>query len=371
MTNNYVIFDENGLLKDSDLKPISKGNNKEDSFYIAFSNYDYSNSYVTVAITLPDGNSLPELGTSLSDFDFKTKKYKGYKIILNEPITSQAGTLTFTFNLKSKQDNRRLCSSQLSIKIHDTDVPTDPTIDNAQLENLFITLDEDYKELNEKKLDKDFGVYDTITIPQGHESVVVDNGHGVPKRIYLENLYNIVDVNGVEPVDRSITLTASNIDHKGKNIGEEIDILNKDIQEKAPINETVFYRSGSIEGIVDIRPNGVLSHETDTYFSDYHFARVILSDTNFEDGDIITCDVDVVVEGVQNESVSVSSFTFTRVLKTGGPTIDFDILIPDGLGQYVKARIYGTVNNNILGFRIITTQGIYKPTISYSMVRRG
>ena len=60
MANNYVIFDNNGLLADSELKQISKGNNKVDNFYIAFKDYDYNTTRVTVATTLPDGNYLSE-----------------------------------------------------------------------------------------------------------------------------------------------------------------------------------------------------------------------------------------------------------------------------------------------------------------------
>lgn len=147
MANNYVIFDVNGLLTDSSLKPISKGNNKVDTFYIAFEEYDYTNTYVTISATLPSGNTLPELGTSISDFFFNENNYKGYKFVVTEPLTAQSGLLTITFNLKGKEDDTRLCSSILNIPIHNSNIATDPTIDNAQYENLLITIDDNAKGL--------------------------------------------------------------------------------------------------------------------------------------------------------------------------------------------------------------------------------
>ena len=101
MTNNYVIYDANGLLQSSELHPISKGNNNVDRIYVAFTEYDYNNTYITVAVTLPDGNSLPELTTTLSDFTFKNVNYKGYYFTVLEPLTAEPGVLTLTFNLKS------------------------------------------------------------------------------------------------------------------------------------------------------------------------------------------------------------------------------------------------------------------------------
>ena len=117
MINNYVIYDANGLLNKSDLHPISKGNNNVDKFHIAFTEYDYNDTYITVATTLPDGNSLPELTTSISDFNFDGVDYKGYSFTISEPLTAQAGTMTLTFHLKSKADDSRLCSARLNVTI--------------------------------------------------------------------------------------------------------------------------------------------------------------------------------------------------------------------------------------------------------------
>lgn len=370
MANNYVIYDKNGLLADSELKPISKGNNRVDNFYIAFKDYDYTNTYVTIATTLPDGNSLPELTTSISDFFFNAVDYKGYKFEVTEPLTAQAGVLTITFHLKSKEDDRRLASSMLNVTIHDSDVATEPSIDNAQYENLIVTIDNNAKELDSKKLNKNFTTYDNLETPIGTENVIVYTADGENRRIYLDNLHNIIDVNGVRPVNRSITLTASNINHNEKNIGDAIDDLTNEVQEKANINEAVFHRNGTLEEIVDIKPTGVLNHTTDTRFSEYNFARVILSDTDFEDGDIVTCDVNLEIQ--DNMVTRYTTFSFTRVLQLGDTTINHSLVISNGEGGFENVTLYGGVTGNVMGFRIETPNTyIYKPTITYSIVRRG
>lgn len=370
MANNYVIFDNNGLLADSELNPISKGNNKVDDFYIAFNDYDYTTTYVSVATTLPNGNSLPELGTSISDFSFKGTDYRGYKFEVPEPLTSIAGTLTITFYLKNKEDDRRLCSAQLNVPIHDSDVAVEPSIDQAQYDSLLIAIDNTAKELDGKKLDKNFLNYQNINNPVGVEMVALYTPEGETKRIEVENLHNIHEINGVAPIDRKVTLTANDIGYEETTIGDALKDLTTNVNDKANAEEAVYYRNGNLETIVDIRPTGVLNHATDTYVSEYDFARVILSDTDFEDGDIITCDVDL--EAVTDSGNSFSNFSFTRVLKTGADTIDYNLVIPDGFGNFEKVILRGGISNNILAFRIISpTAVIYKPTIAYSMVRRG
>jgi hypothetical protein len=369
MAKNYVIFDNNGLLADSELKPISKGNNKVDSFYVAFTGYDYSTTYLTVAVTLPNGDSLPQLATSLSDFLFEGQNYKGFKLLVTEPITAQAGVVTMTFYVKSREDDRRLCSAQMNITIHDSDVATDPSIDNAQYENLLSTLDEDYKELNQKKLDKNFLNYQIINDLEETELVALFTRQEETKVTSIDNLHNIHEINGVAPANKKVTLTANDIYHNEKLVGDYLDDLNDEMNLKSNADETVFYRNGTLDNVLDIRPTGVLNHTTDNYFNEYYFTKIILTDTDFESGDIVTCDVSVEID--EDNSVTHSMFSFTRVLEVGDTTINHELVIPKGNGEYESVKLYGGVIGNAMGFRIISPTGIYKPTITYSIVRRG
>jgi hypothetical protein len=235
---------------------------------------------------------------------------------------------------------------------------------------LLITIDNTGKELDGKKLDKDFTKYQNLNDPIGVEMVALYTPEGETKRIEVENLHNIHEINGVTPVDRKVTLTANNIGYEETTVGDALNELSINVNDKANAEDVVYYRNGNLESIVDIRPTGVLNHTTDTYVSGYDFARVILSDTDFEDGDIVTCDVDL--EVVTDTANSFSGFSFTRVVKIGSDSIDYTAVIPDGFGGFEQVTIYGGVTNNILVFRIISqTNATYKPIIAYSMVRRG
>lgn len=153
MNNNYLIFNDLGILDFSDIKEVSQGNHNVDYYFIGYHDYDYTNSYVSTAVTLPNGTNMPELATSLKEFEFNGVKYKGFMFKLPETLTSIAGNLTITMVLSSLEDDTQLCSSQVNIPIHDTDTPTEPTITNAQYDNMLETISENFNEI-ERKIDE-------------------------------------------------------------------------------------------------------------------------------------------------------------------------------------------------------------------------
>lgn len=150
MNNNYLKYNNLGILVDSSLGEVSQGNNNVDYYFIAYDVYDYTNSSVTVSVTLPDGTQLPELATSPKDFEFKESQYKGFMFKLSETLTYVSGILTITFNLKSAENNTQLCSSQLNIEIHETDVSLQPTITEEQYNQMQETIRENHAELSSK-----------------------------------------------------------------------------------------------------------------------------------------------------------------------------------------------------------------------------
>ena len=171
MNNNYLIYNNLGILVWSKLGEISQGNHNMDYFYIGYEGYDYTKCYLTIATTLPDGTNLPELLASMKDFDYNDSKFKGFMFKLSEGLTSQAGNLTFTFILKSVEDDTQLCSSQLNLTIHATDNYIEPTITNLQYNELAETIRENFASIDEKiengqlKGDKgDKGDSGTVTI---------------------------------------------------------------------------------------------------------------------------------------------------------------------------------------------------------------
>lgn len=152
MNDNYLIYNDLGILTESNLKQVSQGNHNVDYFYIGYYNYDYNNSYLTVAITLPNGIELPELATSQKDFEFNGSKYKGYMFKFLETITAIAGNLTMTFVLKNMTDDTELFSSQLNITIHETDNILEPTITELQYNQMQEVIREEFAEI-QRKLD--------------------------------------------------------------------------------------------------------------------------------------------------------------------------------------------------------------------------
>lgn len=147
MNENYLKFNNLGILVDSQLSPISQGNHNVDVFYIAYDVYDYTNGCVTIAVTLPDGTRLPELDASYKDFEYNGSTYKGFMFKFTEELTAISGVLTMTITLKSAYDDIKLGSSRLSINIHATDIPTEPQITDLQYNNLLETIRANYEEL--------------------------------------------------------------------------------------------------------------------------------------------------------------------------------------------------------------------------------
>lgn len=293
MTNNYVIFDTNGLLSDSTLYPISRGNHNVDAFKVAFTEYDYDNTYMTVAVTLPDGHTLPQLATSISDFKFKNKSYKGYKFVVTEPMTSQAGTVTMTFVVKSKEDDSRLCTSQLNVTIYDSDVATSTTITDAQLENIMITIDNTGKELDDKKLNKDFTQY-PHTFAKDEDLIAIYNREDRTNgSIPVSATYNITSINGVEPVDKSVVINAYDIPYNEKSTGAVLDETIEDLSRRVPYSEGVTHRSGVDIEIETPAFKGLLPY---TYIvndpeKDINVAEIYSNGYDFQAGDIINLDV--------------------------------------------------------------------------------
>ena len=332
MIDNYVIFDTNGLLSDSALYSISKGNHNVDLFHVAFTEYDYNNTYLTVAVTLPDGNALPQLATSISDFNFKNTAYKGYKLAITEPITSQAGTVTMTFILKSKEDDSRLCTSQLNVTIYDSDVAGEPTITEAQLENLLTTIDNGDKELENKKLDKDFSLYPNATV-NGNELIAVYNDETkTNSSIPVSATYNITSVNGVEPLDKTISLNAYDIPYDTRTTGEVLESTIAELNNKVSLDEAVTYRSGvTIEPEIEVTPyKGLIPY---TYIKndpnlERNVAEILSNGYEFKKGDLISFDLTL------SESQSSGTLNVNKVLLEFGSNDTYRVpLFSSYLGQ--------------------------------------
>lgn len=147
MNENYIKFNNLGILVESKLNEVSQGNHNVDYYYIAYDIYDYTNGYVTLAVTLPDGTNLPELATSFKDFEFNGSYYRGFVFKLPQELTAKEGNLTVTINLKSSENDTRLCSSRLNITIHKSNYSADPTINYVQYNELLEIMRSNYAEL--------------------------------------------------------------------------------------------------------------------------------------------------------------------------------------------------------------------------------
>lgn len=147
MNNNYIKLNNLGLLVESRENEVSQGNHNVDIYHIGYDIYDYTNSYATLAVTLPNGINLSELPTSFKDFEFNGSEYKGFVFKLSSELTAIEGTLTITINLYSNENDSRLCSYRLKIKIHKTDFAEKPTITEVQYHELLEVIHDNYNEL--------------------------------------------------------------------------------------------------------------------------------------------------------------------------------------------------------------------------------
>lgn len=147
MNENYIKFNNLGILVESQLNEVSQGNHNVDIYYIGYDIYDYTNGYVTLAVTLPDGTNLPELATSFKDFEFNDSQYKGFMFKLPQELTAKEGNLTITINLYSNENDTRLCSSRLNITIHKSNYAENPTITEVQYHELLEVIQENYNDL--------------------------------------------------------------------------------------------------------------------------------------------------------------------------------------------------------------------------------
>lgn len=179
MNKNYIIFTNLGLLEKSELNQVSQGNHNVDYYYIGYNTYDYTNGYLTVGVTLPNGVEMPELATSFKEFDYNGRTYKGFFFKLAGFLTNISGVMTMTFILKSLENDTELCTSQINIVIHSTDVPTEPRITEEQYSQLLEVIRENYIDLNDK----------------------IESGSGggvVGGTTNYEKLYNKPKINGTE-----------------------------------------------------------------------------------------------------------------------------------------------------------------------------
>lgn len=147
MNENYIKFNNLGILTESEFNEVSQGNHNVDVYYIAYDIYDYTNSYVTLAVTLPDGANLPELATSFKDFEFNGSQYKGFVFKLPRELTSIAGDLKITVNLYSNENDTRLCSSRLNINVHKSNYTNNLTITELQYNQMMEVIHNNYNEL--------------------------------------------------------------------------------------------------------------------------------------------------------------------------------------------------------------------------------
>jgi hypothetical protein len=117
----------------------------------------------------------------MRNFTFDGIEYHGFVFKLGEFLTSIAGTMTMTFILKSMANDTELCSSQLNVVVHETDTPTDPQITNSQYNQLLDTMNEMYRDLNDRI-----------------ESGGGTGGGGTSGTLNYNRLYNKPKINGVE-----------------------------------------------------------------------------------------------------------------------------------------------------------------------------
>ena len=254
MNYNYVIYNSNGepasITGNPSLTSISQGNNNVDEFDIAFQGHTYEEAYLTVASTLPGAtSSLPLQYASNYDFTFKGTEYKGFKFVLLEAMTSIAGDLTLSFKLKSRTDDTQLCSAQLHITIHASDVPSNPTITAVQYDNLVQSIGDNYNTLNASKLDKVFSNYDLASSVNATYDNVILNQSGTPKYAKLDTIYNIKTVNNISPVDKNISLDAGDIPYGEYTVESELESLNENVETRAykyQLDDKVGHRDGTL-----------------------------------------------------------------------------------------------------------------------------
>ena len=150
MNVNYLIYNNLGILSQSDLKEVSQGNHNVDYYYVGYDTYDYTTGYLTISMTLPDGTSVPSLATSFKGFEFNGKNYKGYVFKLPQELTAIAGNLTMTLNLNSVENDTRLCSSRANVTIHASNVSAEPTITETQYYELIENMRLNFVELENR-----------------------------------------------------------------------------------------------------------------------------------------------------------------------------------------------------------------------------
>lgn len=205
MNNNYLKYNNLGILVDSQLEEVSQGNHNVDYYYIAYDVYDYTNSFVTVSVTLPDGTSLPELATSPKDFQFEGNTYKGFVFVLRDTLTSQSGNLSMTFNLKSVENDTQLCSSRLNVPIHETDVSTSPTITQEQYDQMQEVIRENTVKSNEALEKANDALYHDATIVKVNGEVQQTWDATISQKISEESL------NELKITNQNTTLSNTNI----------------------------------------------------------------------------------------------------------------------------------------------------------------
>jgi hypothetical protein len=284
---NYINYNELGLLDGSPtLSPVSKGNNYVDTFYFHFENRDFTQAYLTFTATLPNGNTLPSATATPTKYKEGVVDKNGYMMKLSNAYTSIAGTLTFTLALKQNSNNQTLCSAQLSIPINDNDVPAPTTITETEKDQINQAIADAVRDLDARKVEVDLSIY-------GEATEIVEN-NGKIALSHLGKTYNLPAtkvINKVYSVNGEIgdvELTSNEIPHGNSNV-------NIELEKKPNRDEVCYYRDGEVIP-TELKAKGFLSYTAGQSTNGKGY-EIVLDSENFENGDLVSFDVDFLIGG--------------------------------------------------------------------------
>ena len=293
MGYNYIRYNEIGLLENAELSPISKGNNYVDTFYFYFENRDFTNAHLTFTATLPDGNTLPSSATTPTQYYEGNTLRNGYMMKLSNAYTSIAGTLTFTLSLKNNSTNELLCSAQLTLNINDTDVSVPTTIQESEKDQILQAIADGVRDLDNRKVEVDLSIYGEATeVVETNGQVALSHLGKTYKLPATKVINKVYSVNG-EIGD--VELTSNEIPHGNSNV-------NIELEKKPNRDEVCYYRDGEVIP-TELKAKGFLSFSAgqSTNGKDY---EIVLDSENFENGDLVSFDVDFLIGGGYQTSAS-------------------------------------------------------------------
>lgn len=327
MGYNYIKYNELGLLVDSYLTPISKGNNYVDVFYFEFENRDFTNAYLTFTATLPNGNTLPSATTTPTTFNRGANNVNGYMMKLSNAYTSQAGTMTFTLSLKDNKTNMTLCSAQLTINIADTDISVPTTIQESEKDQIQRAITDAVRDLNNRKVEVDFNLYgDADENHQLNGDIVISHFQNAYKFPAKKVINKVDSVNG-ETGD--VVLSSNDIPH-GENSNVGLELENKPNRE-----DVCYFRDGELIP-TELKAKGFLNYTTNDIGNG---VEIVLDDAEFENGDLVSFSMDFDVEG------GSGTWNFLQLL-TGNFTI-YGMVERTGLSA-AKVSVNGIYRGNVL-----------------------